>query len=179
MTQSDSDVAPFLDPLKDVLAAFKEEYRDLSETWRHLDAKAQGAVATAGVFLAAAFAFVKSFTEGQLPSGDRYVLIATSALLVVSVALAVLALRIREITAAPVGARLEQLAKDLSLITTDEERRTRAPDFLGEQIDMWRDANTATTKANATKAAFVLASQVTLLLAVLAIAVLTITILAR
>jgi len=103
MTDREPERSPLPDPLQDTLDAYKHEYRDLTETWRHLDGKAQGAVATAGIFLAAAFAFVRSFSEGQIPSGSRSALVAVSLLLVVSVVLAVLSLRIREVAAAPVA----------------------------------------------------------------------------
>jgi len=61
-------------------------------------------------------------------------------------------------------------------VTDDEERRARAPDFVREQIDMWREVNRDTSAANGKKATLVLASQVCLLLAVLSIAGLTIAI---
>jgi hypothetical protein len=41
------------------LENYREEYRDLSETWRSLDTKAQGLGAIAGIFLAALFAWAR------------------------------------------------------------------------------------------------------------------------
>jgi len=171
---ADSPALP--DPLRGALQAYQDEYRDLTETWRQLDGKSQGTLATAGVFLAATFAFVKSFTEGQIPAGSRPALIAAIVCLATSVVLAVLSLRIRTVTAAPFGRRLEQLTLDLMRIEDPDERNARAPDYVREQIDMWRSVNGDVQAENGRKANLVLASQVVLLLAVFCVAGLTITI---
>jgi hypothetical protein len=177
MTAADAEQGALPDPLRGTLDAFKAEYSDLSDTWRHLDGKAQGTAATAGIFLAAAFAFVRSFSEGQVPTGSRPALVIANVLLVASVILAVLALRIREVTAAPFGDRLEELTNDLMRIKNNEERRSRASDFIREQIEMWRRVNNEMSAENERKACLILTSQVLLLLAVLSVASITVAIL--
>lgn len=174
MTEASLELGSLPDPLRGALQAYQDEYRDLSDTWRHLDGKAQGTLATAGIFLAATFAFVKSFSEHQIPTGSRPALILAILLLVTSVVLAILCLRIRVVAAAPFGDRLETLTKDLMRIEKVEERNARAPDFVREQIAMWRDVNEEMHQQNDRKAQLVLASQVVLLLAILCVAGLTI-----
>jgi hypothetical protein len=174
VTETGFDPPSLPDPLRGALQAYQDEYRDLSDTWRHLDGKAQGSLATAGVFLAATFAFAKSLAEHQIPTGSRPTLIAGIFLLVMSVVLAVLSLRIRTVTAAPFGDRLEKLTNDLMRIDDVEERNARAPDYIREQIAMWRDVNEEMHGQSDWKARLVLASQVVLLLAILGVAGLTI-----
>ena len=43
--------------LEQIIESFKDDYNDCWETWKHLDAKANGIVAISGVFLSGLFAF--------------------------------------------------------------------------------------------------------------------------
>ena len=83
-----------VDFLKDILDSLRAEYRELSETWRHIESKAQGAVTILGIFLAGVFAFIRLLPEDATPV-EKWFLVAALALLAFSIVCAVLALRIR------------------------------------------------------------------------------------
>ncbi len=114
-------------PLTDVLEAYRMEHRDLVETWRALDTKAQGAAANAGIFLAGLFAFLRDVATHPPSAAVRFGLALATVALVVSVIVAILALRIRYTQGAPLGAPLEELARD-QMKLAEHERTERSPE---------------------------------------------------
>jgi hypothetical protein len=164
-------------PLTSALEAFRAEYADLSDTWRQLEAKAQGTVAIAGIFLAAAYAFVRDL-RAATSSGLLRIGIALAVLLfLASVVLAVLALRVREVQAPPVGDTLRELAEDLMQVSP-ADRGERMPDFLRDQMRLWPETNADLRKQTEAKAGQVRWAQRLLLFAICVIGIETIILLA-
>src|SRR5262249_37673689 len=88
------------DLLPPALDSFREQYRDLAESWRHMDTKAQGAGAIAGVFLAAALAWAKDLpTDFTVP--QKIALVGCVVLLILAVISAVTALHVRNVSSPP------------------------------------------------------------------------------
>jgi hypothetical protein len=156
-----------------VLDSYREENKELSETWRSLETKAQGAVAISGIFIAGAFAYIR---EVNL-QGHRVekIFLGTSILsLVVSVVLSIFALRARKVAAAPIGEYLDELVQDLLQLENDGELEERLPDFVKDQIRLWRIVVKAASATNKSKARYLLAAYVFLVLAILMVALLSI-----
>ncbi len=57
--------------LASALEAYRQEYKELSESWRSLEAKAQAGVAVAGIFIAGVLAPVSWRNAGQRSSRPR------------------------------------------------------------------------------------------------------------
>ncbi len=131
-------------------------------------------MAIAGIFLAAVFAFVRAITSLPQSVWTQIILVAVIVLLVISVLLAVIALRVREVAAAPLGEELEKLTADLLKVEDEQERVARTSNLLWDQIRLWRRVNEQVHKENSNKAALVLKAQLFLLLSVCAVAILTV-----
>lgn len=165
------------EPLKATLEAYREEHRDINEAWRQLDAKAQGTAAIAGVFLAAAFVFVREINSLKPSLWTRAGLVVAIGCLVTSVALAVVAMRVRQVSAAPLGEPVEQLAEDLMAVADEAERLARMPAFVRDQVAPWKEVNEELRKAIQSKAESVSRAQLWLLAAIGAVAVVTVLVL--
>jgi ABC-type polysaccharide/polyol phosphate export permease len=81
-------------------ASAEAEYKDLSETWKLLDTKSQATTAIAGIFLAAVFNFVRP-PATQWTHCVRLLLGLIVVALVVSILLALLAMRVRSVPSLP------------------------------------------------------------------------------
>lgn len=160
--------------LEATLVSYREEYRELSEIWRHLDDKAQGTVAIAGIFLAAVFAFVQSMTSLRQSIGTGTLLVGAVLLLVTSIVFAVLSLRVRKVSVAPLGEEFEKLILDILGIEDEQERTARVPNLLRDQIRLWRAVNDDVHKENMNKASLVLKAQLFLFFAIFAVALLVV-----
>lgn len=156
--------------LDDSLDAFKEEYRELSETWRHIETKAQGTVSIAGIFIAAAFAFVHYLSE-TAPSCERLLLGLALALLGLCVLLSIAALAVREVKAAPIGETLYGMVTEL--VDAGEARDAESIDnFVRDQIGLWNEVNEEVRAVNHSKARYLLCAQVALVAALVTVATL-------
>jgi hypothetical protein len=155
------------------LEAYREEYRDLSETWRNLDTKAQGLAAIAGVFLAALFAWARDIpaTFGQF---ERYLIVASLAFLVAAVIAAVLALEVRKVTAPPLGEETAEMVRDIVNKHKPDEAPERIAAFYNDQITAWRDTNRNMADESGSKATRLICGQAALLIAAVAVAILAI-----
>ena len=169
MTHTDSTMV-----LESTLGAYREEYRELSESSRHLEGKAQGTAAISGIFIAAVFAFVQAISSITQPVWTQALLVTALVFLVIGVLLAVLALRVREVAAPPLGKDLETLVTDFLEIEDEGERQNRLPNLIRDQIGIWREVNEQVHEVNKNKAAMVLWSQALLVLSVGAVSILTI-----
>ena len=145
--------------------SFQEEYKDLYDTWKSIDGKAQATATIAGIFLAAAFAIAREVPATFLPY-QRTILVVAIVLLVATVCLCLFGLQIRRISSAPIGENSKQLVDDLlpSLTTRDQsERRQR---FTKDTFDLWHLANEEFRKKSASKALWVTLGQVSLVAAI-------------
>jgi hypothetical protein len=84
------------------LVAYLEEYKELTETWRSLESKAQGNIAVAGIFIAGSLAYLEKLSP-QLQRHEQVFLLIAIACLIVSVILAILALKTQTITPPTAG----------------------------------------------------------------------------
>jgi hypothetical protein len=123
-----------------IVEARREEYSELSELWRHLDTKAQGVIALAGILLAAFVAFV---TKAQpSPGCGRVLAVAGVLLFTASLTTAVLSLRIREVVGPPHFGDIESTIDDFLKLPLDE-RSSRLADLGRQEIADWTKCNEA------------------------------------
>jgi hypothetical protein len=164
--------------LEATLRAYEQEFAHLSAVWKDLDAKAQGTVAVAGIFVAATMAFARDPNDqGVAFTG---ILALTVALLVASVLLAVRAARIERVDAPPQGAQVASLALDLlALAMPDQERPVRMENFYRDQLPAWQRASESYRSVNRTKAHALSVAQGALVSAVVLFAALTLSYLLR
>ena len=83
--------------LKYSLMSFQEEYKDINDSWKLMDSKAQSSGTIAGFFLAAAFALARQLPMDFL-SWQRYLLCVGIGLFIMAVCLALLGMHIRRIS---------------------------------------------------------------------------------
>jgi hypothetical protein len=134
-----------------VLDSYREEYRELSDNWRSLDTKAQGTAAIAGIFLAAALAFVRELAKG-LASFDRALLVLAITTLFLVVLLAVFAMKVRQVEMAPNGEDFERMTDDLLSPELLHELPTRLPALVRDRAKVWRQVNAKVAEQNGRKA---------------------------
>lgn len=167
---------PTIDPvelLRISLDSYKEEYRDLMDTWKSLDSKAQGCGGLAGIFLAAGFAWARQMTT-TIPSTERFALAVSLIVLVGSVLCAVLALQIRTVPAPPLGDATGALVRDLLKARKPKEAPARLAAFHHDQIGLWKKVNEQVDAKNASKARWTLYSQAALLCASVIVAMISV-----
>lgn len=138
MADENTDIEALL--LNQVLDSFRNEFSDLSDTWKLLDTKAQGLAAVTGVFLAALIGWATS-TQSDIKSSSSAVLILGILLLLIAMIASVLALLIRRV-AAPHFA--ETLAKMVADITSRDGKKISAEtiiNFTNDQLKIWSTTN--------------------------------------
>ena len=133
------------------LDSFREEYSELSETWRQLDGKAQATASMAGIFVGGLFAVLK-LNPPALSGAERVLLTLAVAALAGAVVLSLLALFIRQVPAAPRGDTLHALVRDLLGLDDQDERHARVTKLLQDMIRMWSEANEQIHETNLWKA---------------------------
>lgn len=160
--------------LAEALQSYRDEYKELSDTWRHIEGKAQGTVGIAGIFLAAVFAFARGLAGADPPLLFRVTLIAALVLLATCIVLAVLTLLVTEVPAPPLGETMDEMVGELSGVTDDAELAQRMPRFVSDQAELWQDTNESTDGENKKKAERLKWAQGLLVAAILLVAGLTI-----
>lgn len=131
--------------------AFREEYKELSENWRHLDTKAQGNIAISGILLAAAVAFLGR-THGVPCVAERVLIVLAIANLALTIVLAVICLRVRWVEGPPHFGARQQMVSDLMQAEEQTARASRLGDLLNEEISQWTASNHETRVAVESKA---------------------------
>ena len=167
------EVRKFRDYLRDgLVATYHEEYKERTELWRNLEAKAQGNVAIAGLVVTGVFAFVKDVSGYAL---HERVLVACALLFLVgSLISSVIALRVRRAPRAPFGtAGAAGMYQDLMKLGDDEIVESRTA-FLEEYTELWSAVNRELTVLNHRKARFVGHAQWLMACAVVTITALTV-----
>ena len=158
--------------LQHALVSFQEEYKDLNDTWKLIDSKAQSSGTIAGIFLAAAFALAR-----QLPVGfslwQRYLLCVGIVLLIAAVCFALAGLQIRRISPPPIGQNLRQLVDDLLPNLSEAERDARMTAFTSDQMLLWQESNGTMREKASGKALWVSLSQYSLFAAIMVVTVVT------
>ena len=159
-----------------VITAYQDEYKDINETWRSIETKAQGAVAIAGIFAAGAFAFTRELMANASPL-QKWMHVLTMVFLISSVVLAVCSLFVRRASTAPFGRSMENLVRDLVVNDIPEaELPVRLSNFQKQHSARWQSTNEELFWANRRKGVFLLIAQSFLVLAIVTVGALTITI---
>lgn len=158
---------------KAALDAYLEEYKQLKETWRSIETKAQGSIAVAGIFIAGALAFLTKM-DAHLRCHEEILLFAGLACLIASVILAILVLRTRTTRAPPLGSFAGAYAIELVKVNTDADLQLHLDAFFRDGVSRWRDMITEVGKANESKADTLWCAQLFLIFAIVAVAVLSI-----
>jgi len=162
----------FSDLRRLAVETYCNEFKELSDSWRSLDTKAQGLGAIAGIFLAAVFARTRDLPS-SFGSCERLILAAATLLLVVAVGAAVLALWIGRTAMAPLG----QTAEFIDLIlqhAKKDELNEAIENFYNDQITVWKKANGDMRKHIPTKATSITCGQGALVIAAMLVAVLAV-----
>ena len=158
---------------KTVLDSYRDEYKELNDTWKNLEGKAQGAVAIAGIFIAGAFAYTREIG----PQGIRYekIFLGASILcLIISVGLSILALKVRTVAAPPMGEHVDNLVQDLLQVDNDAELLERIPRFVADQVASWRVVSQEANESIKLKAKYLWGAHLCLAFAILTIALLSV-----
>lgn len=153
------------------LTASYDEYKELIGAWRALDTKAQGNITIAGIFVAAAVAYLTKFEKPGL--GARFFLFWVIVFLVMCIILSLITLIIRETPPHYLGGFMREMVEDLEGMT-EEERRGYMPALYAEHASLWASTSTKLADANKVKGEFLLVSQGSLLLAIVSAAALVI-----
>ena len=150
------------DILEKVLESYSDEFKELSETWKQLDQKAQGTTAIAGIFLAAVFAWARDVPSNLTPF-DLTILALVVLLLAFSIGCALSSMRVRTATLPPFGKVMHEMAEDCcSAIQNDPATTSR---FYRELATSWQEANKELARQVGDKAHDAYSAQVVLFLA--------------
>ena len=118
-----------------LLGHAKDEHDRLLDTWKQVDAKAQGTAAIAGLFLAAAFAFVRN--SGLAITREETVLLGISlSALVGSIAFSIWVLLLRDASAPLSATQVASMVKD-ALRMPKEEIAERYDALLFDTLSAW------------------------------------------
>jgi hypothetical protein len=153
------------------LEASYDEYKELTGTWRTLDTKAQGNITVAGIFVAAAVAYLTKFERPGL--GEKFFLLFAVVFLVICIILSVIALLIRDVPPHYLGGFMREMVKDLEGATA-EELKVYLPAFYNLHANLWGSTSQKLSDANNVKGECLLLSQGSLLLAIFSAAALVV-----
>lgn len=156
-----------------VIEAYANEYKELAETWRNLESKAQSAITVAGIFIAGAFAYVREI-KPPTHTTEKVLLEVSVGFLIASVVLSILALRLRKVAAPLMGDNMNTMVGDLLQLSDDENFLKRLPDHYNDQSGLWRKVKEETHAANQSKARFLWWSHITLVIAIVVVACITV-----
>lgn len=162
VSDAPADDPPDTQLLEIALAAHGEAYKELTQSWRAIETKAQGTVALAGIFMAAAFAFVRDVPEDV--GRATLVLFGVAVVLLTFSAIgAVWAQRVRTIPASP-SLLVHRWIEAIRKLPT-EEQAARLPGFYEEYNDAWVTTNGKLMDLIRSKARSVMIAQMALLIA--------------
>lgn len=148
------------------------EHEELSDTWKLLDTKAQATAAIAGVFVAAAFAFVRNTSLNVGPT-EKWLLSLALLFLTASILCAVLAMVVRPISMPLSGADAAKSVGDV-LRQSESELPERQTNLIADAVTQWAGVNDEIRNALVSKGKRVEQSQAALVAATLIVTSLTI-----
>jgi esterase/lipase len=157
--------------VRETLDAYRAEYKERSEDFKNLDVKAQGTITVCGIFLAGVIALLKDLSS-KVTQDQRLLIICIAVMLSSSVICCMTALLVRRIIAVPQASDQDKLVDLFLKIQTPSD--TQVANHIRDQYSLWADANTELLRANESKAGRLTVGQVMLVLAILASAVLII-----
>ena len=140
------------------LASYSRDWEKLSSTFRDLDTKAQGTITSAGLFLAAALAFIDKtgYANDHLSST---LLLLLPVALIGSIVMAVLCLRVRKLPAPPSGSLEAQMVHDIDLHEQGKISEDRHIRFQNDLLRIWNTAVSNHREINQEKAEFLWSAQ--------------------
>ena len=152
--------------LREVLDAYRAEYKELHEDWRALDTKAQGTITVCGIFIAGIFALLKDLSLAT-PSDVRQSLTVTTVLLTISIVACVMSFFVRDVRVP----RAEDHEENVSaLIDAKRIDNTSIANYLRDQCIPWKEANDSISAKKNIKASLLVFGQFSLVCALLAAA---------
>jgi hypothetical protein len=158
------------DARKALLSSFQEDYSRADTQWRTLESKAQAAIPVAGIFAGFALNYAKEL-QATASWSVRTATVVTVVLLAVSVTFAAIALKVRELANPPDGKFFRQLSEDYADLDAGAKCEY-LPELEKYVIGEWERATNELRVANERKAEHVERSQIALLGAIAAAAVL-------
>jgi hypothetical protein len=136
--------------LGDVVDECKQEHSALIIQLGALDTKAQGAIATAGIFVAAILAFINGIAGES--TGDRVFLTIAALLLAACILSALRVLFVRRVGTQPSGKDFLELVKDL--VRNGPPKPSDLRTLAHDHIRMWTESVTVVRKVVDTKALY-------------------------
>jgi hypothetical protein len=115
------------------------DYAELSDMWKQIDAKAQATATTSGIFIAAAFAFIRNASFVLTPD-ERLLLAPALICLLVAICLAVVAMRVRSVLMPPEPEQIREMVEDLRACPP-KEHAARHTALLIDTADAWTPVN--------------------------------------
>jgi hypothetical protein len=161
--------------LEKVLESYADEFKELSDTWKQLDQKAQGTTAIAGIFLAAVFAWAREVPK-SMTSVELAILAIVTFLLVCSIGCALWSMRVRTATLPPFGKVTYEMAEDCCKALTVPGA---VSSFYRQLASSWDDANSSLALQANDKAHFARCAQGVLGLAAAGVSVIAILAISR
>jgi hypothetical protein len=154
----------------EALNARREEYKELNDIWRTLETKAQANVTISGLFIGSIFAMVKDNIAVDNCMQIFFLCITILALLS-SVIFSILVLKIRTVNLPTFGNRTQEIVSTLVTNSKGLDNISKSWfSFLEQQATFWKEVNDDYKEKNEDKAAYVYWAQVSLGIAILAIA---------
>jgi hypothetical protein len=150
-----------------------DEYKELAQTWRGLEGKAQGAIAVAGIFIGGAFAYIRDINPGTRLY-EKVFLGMTVVFLIISVILSVLVLKTRKIPSLPLGRFVSYYVKHLVKVEAEKDFQEYLSVFFSSHSERWLAVTSRMYEVNRLKAKYLWLAQLSLMAAILTVACLTI-----
>jgi hypothetical protein len=130
--------------LEESLARYEGEYKELLDTWRDLERKAQAVTTIAGVFLAGVFVLIRQSgpsTGVAISLEIKMFLFLAIILLLLAFFCAILVFNVRERYVAPSSDVTHRLALDLLKVGDEKELQERILFFMHDRISAWKGTN--------------------------------------
>jgi len=153
-------------------ARVQSEYEELTDSWRQVDSKAQTCAAIAGIFIAAAFAFVRN-SALTLSLCEKLFLLLLVLVLILSIVMSIQAMLLRRVPVPPTPENIAQMVSEL-LETAEEEHEERHGALVADTINAWIPVNRQLRADLADKAGRLVTAQRLLLVAAILMALLTV-----
>ncbi|MDJ0844175.1 hypothetical protein [Crocosphaera sp.] len=134
--------------LKEVLARYEAEQKELLERYRNLDTKAQITIVASGIFITASGSLVKE-VNNTLPPQINLFLACGILCLALSVTCAISVLLTKEVKSSPIGSGYLKLADDTlkfiekEKLTTEQEIFKEYAINMRDQIKTWKPSITS------------------------------------
>ncbi len=126
--------------IKLCIRSYQDDYKEISENWRHLDSKAQGSIAICGILSAATAAFVSRKTV-DLNCFEQILVTLTLISLAVGILFALLSMQLRAVVEAPYAGTIQSHIK--SILKFPNERSNPVTNLWLNQIDDWEACNSS------------------------------------